>query len=82
MNNDVNVGFTALRKNLENHGKGRKIKKNQGKPEKLRELYLKIRGTRENSEFYFEIRFIFMLYIFSACPYVIIDLLLFSYLKI
>ena len=56
--------------------------KNQGKPGKLGELYLKIRGTRENSEFYFEIRFIFMLYIFSACPYVIIDLLLFSYLKI
>ena len=27
MNNDIDAGFTALRKNLENHGKGREIKK-------------------------------------------------------
>ena len=51
MNNDIDAGFTALRKNLENHGKGREIKKNlenlgnfiwkSEAPEKTRNFILK-----------------------------------------
>ena len=72
------TGFTAFRENLENQGKGRKIEKTSENTENSRNFVWKSEASGKNQGIWFWNKIIFMMYIFSAYPNIIIDLLLSS----